>query len=79
MESQTLVTHRGQCHCGRVSYEVDAPAIIEAQACNCSICSMKGFLHMIVPRERFRLLSDPEAITTYTFNTHVAQYAVAAL
>ena len=51
------ITHRGGCHCRRVRYEVDAPAAPEVLECNCSICTMTGFLHLIVPAARFRLLS----------------------
>ena len=69
-----LVTHRGGCHCGRVRFEVDATAEIAVDACNCSICAMVGYLHLIVPRERFRLLQGEDALTTYTFNTGVAQH-----
>jgi len=35
---------------------------------------MTGFLHLIVPRENFRLLSDENSLTTYTFNTGVAKH-----
>lgn len=42
--------------------------------CNCSICSKKGYLHWIVPRDTFRLLTPPSALSTYTFNTGVAQH-----
>lgn len=67
--------HRGGCHCGRVRFEVDAPAAIEVLECNCSICArLGGYLHLIVERERFRLLSGADAITTYTFNTGVAKH-----
>jgi len=69
-----LVTHRGGCHCGRVRFEVDAPACIEAIECNCSICRMTGFLHLIVPSARFRLLQGAEHLTEYTFNTGVAKH-----
>jgi hypothetical protein len=69
-----LVTHRGGCHCGAVRFEVEAPARIEALECNCTICSMTGFLHLIVPRARFRLLGDPAALREYTFNTGVARH-----
>ena len=69
-----LVTHRGGCHCGQVRFEVDAPARIEALECNCTICSMTGFLHLIVPSDRFRLLTDPAALSCYTFNTGVARH-----
>jgi len=69
-----LVTHAGGCHCGRVRFEVDAPADVEATDCNCSMCGKTGFLHLIVPRARFRLLSGEEALTRYTFNTGTAQH-----
>ena len=70
----TDVTHKGGCHCGRVRFEVDAPPSISATRCNCSICSMTGFVHLIVSRDRFRLLDGDDAIETYSFNTGVAQH-----
>ncbi len=72
--SAAPVTHAGGCHCGRVRFEVDAAARIEALDCNCSMCAMSGFLHLIVPRERFRLLQGEQGLSTYTFNTGVAQH-----
>jgi len=69
-----LVTHRGGCHCGRVRFEVDAPARIAAIQCNCSICRMTGFLHLIVPATRFRLLQGAKFLAEYTFNTGVAKH-----
>ena len=42
--------------------------------CNCSMCRMVGFQHVIVPADRFRLLQGQEEITTYTFNTGVAKH-----
>lgn len=69
-----LVTHRGGCHCGAVRFEVDAPARLLVHDCNCSICSMSGFQHLIVPGSRFRLLAGAEALTEYTFNTGVARH-----
>jgi len=69
-----FVTHRGTCHCGRVRYEVDAPARLEAIECNCSMCRMTGFLHLIVPVARFRLLQGAEFLSEYTFNTGIAKH-----
>ena len=69
-----LVTHRGGCHCGHVRFEVDAPARIEALDCNCSICRMSGYLHLIVPASRFRLLQGREFLSEYAFNTGVARH-----
>ena len=47
---------------------------LEAELCNCSICSMTSYLHLIVPRSRFRLLTGEDSLATYTFNTGVAQH-----
>jgi hypothetical protein len=69
-----LIVHRGGCHCGRVRFEVDAPARIAAIQCNCSICRMTGFLHLIVPAQRFRLLHGAGFLSEYTFNTGVAKH-----
>lgn len=68
------VTHRGGCHCGRVRFEVRAPPNLQVLECNCSICRMSGFLHLIVPAERFRLLSGAEDMVEYTFNTGMAKH-----
>ena len=64
---------RGGCHCGRVSFEIDAPSG-RALECNCSICTMKGTLHWIVPRSAFHLLTSWDALATYRFNTQIAQH-----
>ena len=69
-----LVTHRGGCHCRRVVFEVDAPAELVVQDCNCSLCRMGGFWHLIVPTTRFRLLSGESDLIDYRFNTGVARH-----
>jgi len=66
--------HIGSCHCGAIRFEVEAPEEIHALECNCSICSMTGFLHLIVPKSRFKILSGEGNITTYTFNTEAAKH-----
>lgn len=67
-------THRGGCHCRRVRFEVDAPSRIEVLECNCSMCRMTGFLHLIVPAARFRLLQGADALSEYRFNTGTAKH-----
>lgn len=69
-----MVTHRGGCHCGRVRFEVLAPANLQVADCNCSVCSKFGYLHLIVPAERFKLISGSDSLTTYTFNTGIARH-----
>ena len=74
MSDTGTVVHRGGCHCGRVRFEVDAPARLEVLDCNCSICRMTGFLHLIVPQRAFRLLSGADALSEYTFGTGAAKH-----
>ena len=69
-----MITHQGGCHCGMVAFEVDAPAEVTVQDCNCSLCRMTSFLHLIVPASRFRLQRGQEALTSYTFNTGTARH-----
>lgn len=66
--------HTGSCHCGAVAIEVDAPEDLEVYECDCSLCERTGFLHLIVPSSRFRLVSGRDVLTTYTFNTGVAKH-----
>jgi hypothetical protein len=69
-----MLTHRGGCHCGRVRFEVDAATDLEVSECNCSMCARTAYLHLIVPRSRFRLLQGADALATYTFNTGTARH-----
>ena len=41
-------TYTGGCHCGRIRFEVIAPADIEVIDCNCSMCSKLGYLQATV-------------------------------
>ena len=68
-----MKTMQGGCHCGRVRFTVTAD-LDRVTVCNCSICSKKGFLHLIVPPGQFELLSGKDELTTYTFNTGVAKH-----
>ena len=69
-----MPTHTGGCHCGRVRFEVTAPAKLEVADCNCSMCKKCGYLHLIVTADRFNLISGREALSTYSFNTHTAKH-----
>eukprot|EP01091_Cochliopodium_minus_P014933 TRINITY_DN5183_c0_g1_i1.p1 TRINITY_DN5183_c0_g1~~TRINITY_DN5183_c0_g1_i1.p1 ORF type:complete len:135 (-),score=22.25 TRINITY_DN5183_c0_g1_i1:39-443(-) len=71
---EELVTYEGGCHCKSVRYRVKAVKSLVCQECNCSICIMKGFVHLIVPNKNFELVEGKDAIKTYTFNTKVAQH-----
>ncbi|AQA18825.1 aldehyde-activating protein [Halioglobus japonicus] len=66
--------YQGSCHCQAVRFQVETPAAVEIERCNCSVCRKSGYLHLIVPRSRFTLLAGEEHITTYTFNSGIAQH-----
>lgn len=67
-------THCGGCHCRRVRFEVDAPPTLDVLDCNCSLCRMTGFLHLIVPASRFRLIAGGDDLAEYRFNTGTARH-----
>ena len=69
-----MTKHSGGCHCGRVRFEVMAPAAIEVGDCNCSMCSRTGYLHLVVPAAQFKLISGEDALATYHFNTKTAKH-----
>lgn len=66
--------HTGGCHCGAVKYTFTAPTKAHVHCCNCSICQMVGFQHLIVPKANFELQTDESALSCYTFGTGVAQH-----
>lgn len=73
-EELDVVIHKGGCHCGAVQFEVEAPRDLEVDVCNCSICAMSGYQHLIVKREKFRLVTPDSALSTYRFNSLVAEH-----
>ncbi len=69
-----MINHQGGCHCGRVRFEVRAATTINVSECNCSICSKSGYLGMIVPQDRFILISGEESLTEYRFDSGDAKH-----
>src|SRR5438309_6270120 len=66
---------KGGCHCGAVRFEAEvADPPVSALECNCSICRMTGFLHVLVPHEKLQLLNDRAALTSYRFGTQTAEH-----
>jgi hypothetical protein len=69
----------GGCHCGLVRFEADVPEqTLEVQDCNCSICSMTAYLHLIVPEKDFRIVEGRRETTTYRFGSGTAQHIFCA-
>lgn len=66
-------SYQGGCHCGRVRFAVRGD-LAAATVCNCSICTKKGFIHLIVATQEFTLVSGREELETYQFNTRIAKH-----
>ena len=70
-----MIEMSGGCHCGAVRYSAKLPdAPVPALDCNCSVCSMTGFLHVMVPHEDFELLSGRDALNSYKFGSGTADH-----
>jgi hypothetical protein len=68
-----MTTYEGGCHCGRVRFRVRG-SLDDVSECNCSMCTKKGILHLIVAPEQFEMLQGKDELTTYQFNTGVARH-----
>ncbi len=66
---------QGGCHCRAIRFECELPGPpVPALDCNCSICSMTGFVHIIVPHTDFELLTGHDALISYRFATGAADH-----
>ena len=74
MSAAAMSWKRGGCHCGAVQIEVLAPDEVEISECNCSMCGKTGYLHLIVPKSRFRIVRGEDKLTLYEFNTKTAKH-----
>ena len=66
-----LRKYSGSCHCGLVQFEVEAN-IDSVRVCNCSICEKRGALIYRVDDDKFKLISDLSALSTYQWHTKTA-------
>jgi len=66
--------YQGSCHCGAIRFEIEWTERVECGACDCSICAKSGYLHLIVPKSKFKLLSGEKNLSTYMFNPNLAQH-----
>lgn len=69
-----MTMYRGSCHCGRVTFEVDAE-VSSLSECNCSICRRKGARYLPVRSiADVRILTGESELTLYQFNTRAAKH-----
>ncbi len=73
MNSRSLQTYQGSCHCGAVQFtiETDFP---ELTICDCSICRRKNALMVKVHESKFTLLAGKDSLAEYQFHTRIATH-----
>ena len=70
----------GGCHCKAVRFRANLPEPpVPALDCNCSVCAMTGFLHVMVPHRDFTLDRGAEQLTSYRFGSGAAEHLFCAL
>ena len=74
-----MIQVSGGCHCGAVRFSATMPdPPVTALACNCSVCTMTCFLHVMVPHDRFELLAGRDSLTSYRFGSGAADHLFCA-
>jgi hypothetical protein len=70
-----MIKVTGRCHCGAVRFRATMPdPPVPALDCNCSVCSMTGFLHIMVPHGKFVLDQGADKLISYRFGTGMAEH-----
>ena len=66
-------TYEGGCHCGKIRFRVRGD-LGTAGVCNCSICTKKGIIHLVVAPSDFEVIQGRDELATYQFNTGIAKH-----
>ncbi|MCK0196756.1 GFA family protein [Ancylobacter sp. 6x-1] len=73
MDDRTILA--GKCHCGTVRFEVTLDdGFASIRRCTCSYCRMRGAVVVSSEAGAIRILAGEDALTSYRFNTGVAQH-----
>jgi hypothetical protein len=67
------VKYQGSCHCGRVSFELEA-RLDYVMECNCSLCRRIGALWHGASESSLRITSGENELVLYQFNTKTAKH-----
>lgn len=70
---ELLQTYQGSCHCGRVTFELQAKLDYVVD-CNCSICRRRGALWHGAKKAELRILKGEEELALYQFGTNTAKH-----
>jgi len=66
-------SYSGSCHCSAVQFKITSD-LKEFTWCDCSLCRKKNAVMTRVHESDFELLTGEENLSTYVWNTGVAQH-----
>ena len=70
-----MIKAAGGCHCRAVRFAAVLPdPPVPALDCNCSVCSMTGFIHILIPHGDLILERGADSLTSYRFGTKTAEH-----
>ncbi|CAN8102363.1 unnamed protein product [Discula destructiva] len=68
MAEEKLHTYRGNCHCAAFIFEVKLPAVTGYNECNCSICTLKGYVWLFPDAVQFQIVKGSvDELRSYKF------------
>ncbi len=67
-----MTKHKGSCHCGAVTFEVEADLGKGGSHCNCSICAKTAWFGLHAKPAQFRLLTGADDVTGYVWGGKVS-------
>ncbi len=65
---------KGGCHCSTIRFTAVVPQQVKTLLCNCSMCKVTNYEHLIVPHENFVLESGKDNLSSYQFGTKKAEH-----
>ena len=68
-----MTVHSGSCHCGAISFRIDAE-IVELTTCDCSLCVKKNARMTMVHESALTTVKGEDALTLYQWNTRRAKH-----
>ena len=65
---------KGGCHCSEIRFTALVPKQVKTLLCNCSMCKLTNYEHLIVAHEDFLLESGKDNLGLYQFGTKKAEH-----
>jgi hypothetical protein len=64
----------GNCHCGRVAFEIRGDVPTALTRCTCSFCAKRGHLYAYYEPAQFHLTTPKSDLATYRWNSKLVAH-----